>query len=433
MTPPGLPIPTTGFSALISSNSPALMLPQLLQKDYPNVRYWQNTEYQKHDKDDTTLRHKEDNRKTTMYLKNKTGAQISKSLCSWLYNHAFAFWKALEDSGIKVTNFRKTNLEIIKQFHSSVEANFWFLQLCEHHWKANELWKQTCSTYLKKPASHDLKMDVKTECLLTEVVATAAVKKDSPELALEYMDEPIEISDNELKPPAKCTSPNTGPEGPSLKQSCLSAEALAASMTSAGQSDGTSSTSKGKGRAQINLINPLACLHTSTTAKTPDEPSITSPTSSTTKITLCTPQPCSKHARVPIPTEATVVTDLAALAPVAPSAPVVTSTSQVADQASMGRRPAPKRQPASAQLFTPNKTSNTAKSICGREWNVSHPNGTKGKFEGYYKVLTEVEQQKKSNKENMNSMVNINIMAMKGSTAVPDANNTIVMASMTSE
>lgn len=62
-----------------------------------------------------------------MYLEDETGAQISKSLRSWLYNHAFAFWKALEDSGIKVTNFWETNLDIIKRFCNSMEADFSFL------------------------------------------------------------------------------------------------------------------------------------------------------------------------------------------------------------------------------------------------------------------------------------------------------------------
>lgn len=110
---------------------------------------------------------------------------------------------------------------------------------------------------------------------------------------------------------------------------------------------------------------------------------------------------------------------------------------------------------------------------------MSHPNGTKGEFEGYYKALTEVERQvglfdpsscpcsnhdhlsdidfkrknwyvmqlllppcytltylfyqKRSNKENMNSAAKINVTAMKGSTSAPDANDTIVMASMSSE
>ncbi|KAF4564417.1 hypothetical protein EYR36_002351 [Pleurotus pulmonarius] len=235
--PPGLPIQATSFAAPISGTSPALTLPQLLQKDYPNVRYWRHTEYQKRDKQDTTLRHKEDNRKTTMYLEDETGAQISKSLRSRLYNHAFAFWKALDDSGIKVTNFRETNLDIIKRFRNSVEADFSFLRLCEHHWKADELWKQTCSTYLKKPASRDSKMDIKTECLPTEVVATAAVKEDSPELALEYMDEPIEISDNEPEPPAKRAVPDTEPKGPSPKRPRLSAKTLATSTPSTGRLD----------------------------------------------------------------------------------------------------------------------------------------------------------------------------------------------------
>ncbi len=248
--PPGLPIRATSFAAPISGTSPALTLPQLLQKDYPNVRYWRHTEYQKRDKQDTTLRHKEDNRKTTMYLEDETGAQISKSLRSRLYNHAFAFWKALDDSGIKVTNFRETNLDIIKRFRNSVEADFSFLRLCEHHWKADELWKQTCSTYLKKPASRDSKMDIKTECLPTEVVATAAVKEDSPELALEYMDEPIEISDNEPEPPAKRAVPDTEPKGPSPKRPRLSAKTLATSTPSTGRLD---SASEGKESAPLKV------------------------------------------------------------------------------------------------------------------------------------------------------------------------------------
>ncbi|KAF7422216.1 hypothetical protein PC9H_010372 [Pleurotus ostreatus] len=445
--PPGLPIPTTGFAAPVSGVSPTLALPQLLQKDYPNVRYWRQTEYQKRDKEDTTLRQKEDSKKTTMYLEDDTGTQISKSLRSRLYNHAFAFWKALEDSGIKVTNFRDTNLDIIKRFRTSVEADFWFLRLCEHHWKADELWKQTCSTYLKKPASRDSKMDIKTERLLTEVVATAAVKEDSPELTLEYMDEPIEISDNELEPPAKRASPNTGPKGPSPKRPRLSAETPSAPTPSAGRMDDTSSTSKGKERAPLKLINPLARLRMSTATKTTDEPSIIPPTSSTTKTPSSISQPSPERVHAPIATDSIAIADLADLAPVAPPgteplAPVVASTSRAADQASMATRSAPKRQPASAQLFVPNKTSNTAKSICGREWNASHPNGTKGEFEGYYKALTEVERQryrlqekelKKSNKENMNSAAKINVTAMKGSTAAPDANDSVVMASTTSE
>ncbi|KAF9496261.1 hypothetical protein BDN71DRAFT_1430379 [Pleurotus eryngii] len=382
-----------------------------------------------------------------MYLKDDTGTQISKSLCSRLYNHAFTFWKALEDSGIKVMNFRDTNLDIIKQFCTSVEADFWFLQLCEHHWKADELWKQTCSTYLKKPASHDSKMDIKTECLLTEVVATAAVKEDSPELTLEYMDELIKISNNELEPPAKCASLNMGPKGPSPKQLRLSAKTLSASTSSAGQMDDTSSASKGKERAPLKLINPLVRLRMSMATKMTDKPSITSPTSSTMKTPSSISQPPPERVHAPIATKTIAVADLADLAPVAPPgteplAPVVASTSRAADQASMATRSAPKRQPASVQLFMPNKTSNIAKSICGREWNVSHPNGMKGEFEGYYKVLTEVEQQryqlqekelKKSNKENMNSAAKINVTAMKGSTAAPDANDSIVMASTTSE
>ncbi|KAJ8690901.1 hypothetical protein PTI98_012297 [Pleurotus ostreatus] len=383
-----------------------------------------------------------------MYLEDDTGTQISKSLRSRLYNHAFAFWKALEDSGIKVTNFRDTNLDIIKRFRTSVEADFWFLRLCEHHWKADELWKQTCSTYLKKPASRDSKMDIKTERLLTEVVATAAVKEDSPELTLEYMDEPIEISDNELEPPAKRASPNTGPKGPSPKRPRLSAETPSAPTPSAGRMDDTSSTSKGKERAPLKLINPLARLRMSTATKTTDEPSIIPPTSSTTKTPSSISQPSPERVHAPIATDSIAIADLADLAPVAPpeqnlwhqlSPPPPERRIRQAWRHDLLRSASQRVRSSSCQTRLAIQRST---SICGREWNASHPNGTKGEFEGYYKALTEVERQryrlqekelKKSNKENMNSAAKINVTAMKGSTAAPDANDSVVMASTTSE
>ncbi len=106
----------------------------------------------------------------------------------------------------------------------------------------------------------------------------------------------------------------------------------------------------------------------STATKTADEPTVTSPTSSTMKIPSSISQPPPECVHAPIPAEAIAVADLADLAVVAPPeteplAPVVASTSQAADQASMATRSAPRRQPASAQLFAPNKTSNTAKYV----------------------------------------------------------------------
>lgn len=170
-----------------SSTLSHTVLPRRNREDYPNIKYWRSTEYKTRDREDRSLRPAEDDRISTMYLELPTGQQVSKSLRQRLYNHVSAFWKTLESSGESIKNFTDTNLDILKRFRESVEAEFDFLQLCEHHWKADELWKQVSSTFLKKHAP-----TVKKEAKSVKIERKpSAVEDDHPTIS------PVDIDESE--------------------------------------------------------------------------------------------------------------------------------------------------------------------------------------------------------------------------------------------
>ncbi|KAJ6616566.1 hypothetical protein B0H10DRAFT_2036764 [Mycena sp. CBHHK59/15] len=64
--------------------------------------------------------------------------------------------------------------------------------------------------------------------------------------------------------------------------------------------------------------------------------------------------------------------------PTAPAPSPTTTTSEAKPRAKKNHN----------NLYNPSKTSNTARTLCGRNWKHEHPNGTTGAFDTYYKGLS---------------------------------------------
>ncbi|KAL0948527.1 hypothetical protein HGRIS_011087 [Hohenbuehelia grisea] len=89
-----------------------------------------------------------------MYLEDENGVQVSKATRSSIYKYTNTTWTTMADLGLPLGKYSDCNSVVIEWFRRELEKAFPILRLCEHHWKADNIWILNYRTWATS-GSHD--------------------------------------------------------------------------------------------------------------------------------------------------------------------------------------------------------------------------------------------------------------------------------------
>lgn len=132
----------------------AASLSSLHQRDYPHVRFWTATSYRNREKNGFGKHTLAANESwTTMYLEDQNGKQADSGLRSSLNTFACGWWTAQDNAGKPPRIYSETDIATLQTFRHNLELEFPLLRLCDHHWKADEVWKQVFGMWVNRGKS----------------------------------------------------------------------------------------------------------------------------------------------------------------------------------------------------------------------------------------------------------------------------------------
>ncbi|KAF4596936.1 hypothetical protein EYR40_007386 [Pleurotus pulmonarius] len=375
----------------------AASLSSLHQQDYPHVRFWTATSYRNREKNGFGKHTLAANESwTTMYLEDQNGKQADSGLRSSLNTFACGWWTAQDNAGKPPRIYSETDIATLQTFRHNLELEFPLLRLCEHHWKADEVWKQVFGMWVNRGKS---KRKIKAEhpdSTTPLLNADFALPSDSQHTNVVIKSGPQD------EPPPKRARLSPSPE---LEYAEPAPESNIDEPTTIRRPLAT------------KVANPLASIKLNITSIIAGvSPALPPSASSLHPPQLTTPEETHAASTSPI----TLAAD--AIQPASPLHGTTHDNSH--DNTKQGPPGGPgacattskhgpnvrRRGPASEAIFEVPKGT-TARSLCARQWKDSHPTGTKGDFEHYYKGLTQDQMtvfrnlekdMKKANKENKN-------------------------------
>jgi hypothetical protein len=121
-----------------------MYLPQLDRADYPNVKFWNKDSWKVRLKESKGVTKTEDSEKTPSiqsgFLEDGNGHRVSKNQQDAILTAARKIWNHFERVSIAPANWTSADSTLLVHFCSEMEKQFFELQLCSHHWKAERIW-----------------------------------------------------------------------------------------------------------------------------------------------------------------------------------------------------------------------------------------------------------------------------------------------------
>jgi len=158
---PTTPSDTSNASGTSSSSSILLFtrlpLPQLDQKNHPNVRHWTSNDYKGSRKVGKSGIESDSVGETpgrysilSCYMEDENGGQIPKAKKNAAREAAKDFFNLLLDNGRAPSVWGDASMDVKNELIHILESGFPFLRLCDDHWKAKKIATNSYSQWYLK-------------------------------------------------------------------------------------------------------------------------------------------------------------------------------------------------------------------------------------------------------------------------------------------
>ncbi|EMD38708.1 hypothetical protein CERSUDRAFT_94245 [Gelatoporia subvermispora B] len=141
----------------------------LEQDDYPGVQYWHVAEWRQRDKFEDVLLDTGGSRRrgksrsaqginvTMRFVESKEGIPVDGQYTVAIRRQARSIWQQWYQEGKVVRTWSMIKATDLAYYVDTMESHFPELKLCAHHWKAEEIAKQTYPNFVKKADTWDAK------------------------------------------------------------------------------------------------------------------------------------------------------------------------------------------------------------------------------------------------------------------------------------